>query len=460
MPSFPTPWWPEAEPFLQGLDNRGRPVKKELFAGAIQVGKTFHTALAIFSYHPWAKLVWWVAPRFEDAMHGLKYLSAWFAATGNLASANMPPGGGQWKIATRDGMEIKTQSAQNPENLAGESPDIVVMDEAGRCSYDAYLICRSRVVPKGGRLILCGTFEGADSWYAHLYKRWMAPNGDSAQAYRLPAWVNRVYYPGGRQDEKILDFEREFAASRPDVWKARFVGEPASPPGVVFSEFDPEIHVVHCVLGPEPESPDPFTVYLPADSPVELWVDPGYDANRYYVGAVVQSGEHWYTIDEVAERQLQTDQIIDLCRGRPWWKNVTLVRADVASRQHHGNESAAEAWKRCSGLSVFAERVLPEIGADRVHWALRPHPLDGLPRWRIDPKCKRLAWELSEGYRRKMGSDGEPLNIFDDRHNDGCKAHGYGFVQRLGKYDFGMKALGPSVDYGQKHLPWRNLRAV
>ena len=56
----------------------------------------------------------------------------------------------------------------------------------------------------------------------------------------------------------------------------------------------------------------------------------------------------------------------------------------------------------------------------------------GLARIVIDPSCKRLIWELEEGYKYDKTRDGLNKAKPRDENNHLCKAMAYGLVSEFG----------------------------
>jgi hypothetical protein len=422
--------FPEQMPFLQGLDPHGAICKQLLLSGAIQAGKSFVAAMFVLTLLQWSKIVWVVGPRYDDCRFLLSYLRTWLKLLHNYDDKNSSTPNAsdtKWIIHTLDGCRIQSFSSGDPESLAGEAPNVIVMEEAGRQTLEAYYTCRSRRVPRDATLLLVGTMEKSQAWYRQMFNKWGAPHkSDGSIAYSLPSWSNREFYPLGYDDPKIQDAKRELPE---DVFLARFAGLPPKPEGLVFPDFDTQSHVRPIHLAERPPDADPFGIYLAPDTPLELWMDPGNHHYAILVVAVVNGTI--YVVDEVCERLKITPEMVQICQNKPWWGQITKLRSDVAGKQHHANESAAEAWDRLTGMYPIMWRINPDVAADRTHVLLRPDPLTQQPRVVVDPKCRRLIWEFTEGYQHKIGSDGDPLELFRDQDNDAVKAFGYGAVQRF-----------------------------
>lgn len=217
-PLVPTP---TQQTILAGRDSQGREVKKHLYSGAIQVGKSMLVAMQVFSRLPWIDLAWLIGGRFEDCREEMGLLATWLEQLGALGNTIMPKGGDAWEIETHFGATIRTLSSAKPERLASKKPDVVALCEAGQQTPEAYWTARARTAPRDGLLILAGTQENVQPWFSDLYDRWRLPNTERAMAWTIAAWDNPYLYPGGRDDPKIRDAERDLPRR---IFEARFAG--------------------------------------------------------------------------------------------------------------------------------------------------------------------------------------------------------------------------------------------
>lgn len=435
------PTSPEQIAVLQSRDWENRSLRQEMTTGGIQAGKSFITAAKIFSLIPWVEEGWLIGPDFDQCRPEMTYLARWLMETGNLdpSRTSMPNGGDRWIIQTYTGAMIKTFSAVTTAKIAGSSPDLVVMVEAGQCSEDAYLTAKMRAIPKRnagrGWLWLIGTLEGSTNWFARLFRRWSAPNPDQARAFVLPAWTNVHQYPGGRHDPEILRAEQTLPEA---LFKEKFAGIPTPPAGLVLREFDaePGLHVRPIRFGTPPEASDGYTIWLPKDTPLQLWIDPGWNPSVYAVVAAALVDGRVYLVDELYHRLVLDKDIIQLCLAKPWWPQVTHAVMDIAGKQHgQGSTPTRDVWKGPvaaggAGLPVFGRKVFVQEGIRWIHQALKPDPLTGQPGLIVDPRCKWTRWEATEGWRNPTNGAGDVLSddpIAKDDH--AWKAISYGLVQ-------------------------------
>jgi len=367
-------------------------------------------------------LFWLVAADYERTRAEFQYLVQDFASLGLLkeSSKRVDPG----IILLADDTQIKTKSARDPRTLAMEAPHGIVGCEASQLDLETFYRLRSRCAPRKAWMLLTGTMEGSLGWYPQLRQAWAHGVGDEI-AFSLPSYTNTHLYPGGKDDPEI---QRLKELSSDDFYMERIEGIPMPPRGLVFPEFRADIHVKEVNYVPE--------------EPVYLWMDPGY-AGAYAIVASQEINGVVQIFDEVYETGLITSQMIDVCKTRPWWKDVHGGAIDIAGTQHQAMAAPVEVWSSEGGLYLNSRRVRINEGIERMKSFLKVDPLINVPKLVIHPECHGILSEFgaapspldgqTRAYRWKMDRDGmivgeEP----DDRNNHAIKATIYGLVDRYG----------------------------
>ena len=297
-----------------------------LVAGGEQAGKSMIASkylLSRFVETEESGLYWLVAADYERTRAEFEYLVDDFGKLGVLkeTSKRVDPG----RIVLADGTRIETKSAKDPRTLAMRAPNGIIGCEASQLDLETFFRLRGRVAPKRGWLFLAGTFEGSLGWYPQMHTAWSVPS-DQEQSFSLPSYTNQYLYPGGREDPEILKLEREASDS---FFMERIEGIPSPPKGLVFPEFRPDMHVAD--------------IEYTEDLPVQIWMDPGY-AGAYAIEVIQIVDDKVLVVDEVYERGLITEEMIDICKSRPWWKDVREGVIDVAGYQHQAMAAPAEIW--------------------------------------------------------------------------------------------------------------------
>lgn len=395
-------------------------------------------------------LYWIVGPTYDLARPEFGYVAEALQQLGIISSISWPRTGG-CALDTRYGHEIITRSADDPITLAGTAPDGILMCEAAQQSYETFLRLRGRLAEKRGWLWASGTFEGSLGWYAEYFKRWQADNPEDGRSFSIPTWSNLAIYPGGRTDPEILALEATYPH---DLFLERFGAEPCPPSTLVFRDFQFATHVRQL-----PELAD--------GERLELAIDPGY-ASAYSVCVVVQRGWEVHIIDEVYERGLTGQEIIRLCKQKPWWwkiekdkdgtekrvQRVTTGVIDVAGTQHQAAPSQVEVWQKEAGVRLRYSQGVIKIpdGTNRLHTFLKD-PESGQPRILFSSKISGRG-VLSEfglyryaEMRENMAEREAPI----DRDNHSIKALSYWLIDKFGPVD------RPEVDWskmGRERSMW------
>mgnify|MGYP003134968824 CR=1 FL=1 len=396
-----------------------------LVAGGEQAGKSMiaskYLLARMFEIND-PGLYWLVAADYERTRAEFEYLVDDFSALGVLkeSSKRVDPG----RMLLADGTRIETKSAKDPRTLAMRAPDGIIGCEASQLDLETFYRMRGRCAPRRGWMFLSGTFEGSLGWYPQMHVSWSIPTEDE-ESFSLPSYTNTHLYPGGVDDPEIQRLKRD---SSDDFFLERIEGVPSPPEGLVFGEFRPDLHVAD--------------VKWSVGDPVHLWMDPGY-AGAYAVMAVQINDDVITVIDEVYERGLVTEEIIDVCRNRPWWQDVQYGVIDVAGYQHQAMAAPAEIWMKETGLYLSSRKILINDGTERLKSFLKPDPVSRKSKVLISPKCTGLLSEFgaapnpfdgqTRAYRWKVDRDGNIVgNVPEDKNNHGVKALVYGIVDNYG----------------------------
>lgn len=367
-------------------------------------------------------LYWLVGATYGETQREFRYLSEWFGALGILeeATKRVDPG----RIVLVDDARIETKSAVDNRTLSKEAPDGIIGCEASQLDAGTFARMRGRLAPTNGWLFLAGTFESSVGWYPQLYTAWRSGHADR-QSFSLPSWSNRALYPGGKCDPKLAALRAE---STDDFYMERISGQPAPPRGLVVPEIRPDVHIreIAYVHG----------------LPVNLAIDPGY-AGAYAVEVMQCVSGQEAVVDEIYQRGLVTEEIIDIAMSRPWWPAVTGGVIDVAGYQHHAMPAPAEVWLERAGVALSAGRVRINDGTERLRSFLKVLSDGREPKMMIGSHCTGILSELgvmpnpfdgqTRAYRWKTDREGAIVGQTpEDRYNHGIKAVIYYLVDKYG----------------------------
>jgi hypothetical protein len=380
-------------------------------------------------------LIWLIGESYDETAKEFEYLAdhltALFGASLVDVSKRIDPGHIEVKYLdeAKARIRIETKSAAKISRLSKDAPHLVVMCEAGQQGYDVFETALARVSMKNGYLILVGTLEAEQPWYAQNHIAWQ--NGvDGRRSFSLPSTSNPYFYPGGENDPKILELKRNTSDR---FFMERIKGIPVPPTGLVFPEFRPDIHIRDADWLPDEE--------------VFLFTDPGY-AGAAAVEVYHDINGQMVGFDEVYERGMTTEDVIAICQQRQWWKSVSSGKVkgviDIAGYQHQAMAAPAEIWLAKAGLHLSAGKIGINDGVERMRAFLKPDPIFGRPKITFSPKQKGIISEFGAAtspfdsrvmapYRNKLDRDGNMVGSTpEQKNNHGISATIYGLVDRYG----------------------------
>ena len=412
--------------------------REVLGGGGERAGKSF-VASDYLNVRFWEGNLYWIAGKDYDRCHSeFEYTAKAMMKVSALRAENVStPKNGQWAMKLETGCVIKTWSLKDWLKVGSEAPDGIIICEVAQITLQEYRRLCDRTAEKRGWVCGTGTFESSLGWYPETFKLYQLP-GQQGQSFSLPTWSNKVIYPGGFEDEEIQRLKANYSA---DYFNERFGGVPCPPHGLVFPQFKYLTHVKEMPL---------------EDAPVYLWIDPGYDPGAYAVEVIQVFGDTVYVVDEVYEKGLVTEQVIDICLTKPWWKQVAGGVADQYALQHQAMPSVAEVWAGKAKLYLQTNSVAEDAGRERLQTFLTVNPIDHQPRFFVDPKCKGLLSEFgvcpnpftNEAAPYKWKEDRTGVTVGkapDDKNNHGIKAVIYGLVDKFGFVTRGGEESGIAI---------------
>lgn len=385
-------------------------------------------------------LFWIVGPDYAQARPELFYCLQDLQKIDAIADVSIPKEG-PCQITLRGGTVIQTKSGEDAIKLASFAPRGILMTEAAQHSAENFVKLANRTAEARGWLKLTGTFESSLGWYADLFLELQnADNKWEGKSISLPTWSNTAIFPGGENDPEIL---RLRATNDPDLFLERFGGIPCPPRGIVFKTFKYGTHVVPTFFGNVETAVQTDKGWeLPADTRVELWVDPGYAGAYSVLFAALDTKRVWlldevYAVGQIAENVIaQTRLTGDLFERVQFHQRRNGIGGviDIAARQHAGMESHEEIWRRLGGV-IFRAQPVPIVDGIHRHRTFLKDPLTDVPRLFHDPKVKGTIREYGL-YKYHEDSDNRGTNELPiDKNNHSMKAIAYGLTANYGFVD-------------------------
>jgi hypothetical protein len=322
---------------------------------------------------------------------------------------------GSMHIKTNWGFDLQCRSAAHPETLVGEGLNFLLMVEAGLHRRRTWQFVRPALSDRRGWAIFTGVPEGKSD-QSLLYALYQRGQSDRAvdrhyRSWKMPSWTNTVTFPGGRQDQEILDAEEDLTE---DEFNRQYGADFTEKVGIVMKEYDDDIH-----LGDFDYEPS-WPLYMAID----------YGFTNPFVVLFIQENPTTGELRVIRERrwtQVDTEEVaIDLLNEFPGLvakcirmypdpaepdDTRTLMRKlRIPATSNTGGELKTRLALIRRSLKLNTTGMVagkPQLMIDRTH-------------------CKMLAWEMREGYRwpehrSDIRSDSEhPM----DKDNHGVEALG------------------------------------
>lgn len=420
-----------------------------VISGGEGSGKSKTTSAEIAARYGTWKRVLFACYQSESASNESDYLVEFLSAIGAVVDYSHPKQG-NIKIMTRDGAIVESVSTHQKGAQAvsgtGKSYDIIAMLEAGKQPYSVYLACLLRISRTGGLLILSGTIEKSEPWFADTIQKLREDSKRreemNAEVVILPTWENRLLYPLGRDDPKIKVLESTLT---PELFLERLAGEPSPPEGLVLKGFSFLTHVFDWV------------VYDPR-KPVHVAIDPGYSGSHYSVN-FLQEHPRAYTrqfhsdlpdasltdvwvIGDLYLNYTTHEEIIALAKELEWWGNVRDGVGDVIMKTHpQADRAPVDVWLQKANIFLRAQPISIQDNVDR-HRTFLVDPHTKQPRIFFNPNVKGMV-EYGRWKKKQIAEDlfGQP----EDKNCDFTKAIGYYLIDRFGRVEGHVKNTAQSV---------------
>ena len=380
-------------------------------------------------------LYWLIGSSYGETIKEFTYIADDLRALGMPVkqSTRVDPGSIEIKFPDerKPRLRIETKSATDITKMSKDSPHGIIICEPGQVDVLVFDRAQGRITPMNGWLLMGGTFETSVGWFVQLWEAWQS-GADDRQSFSLPSWTNKAIYPGGRNDPKILDLERH---SSDQFFMERIAGRPVPPKGLVFSEFRADIHIKDLQ-------------YIRGEH-VYIGEDPGYGSDSAHAVEICHIIDGQVQVfDEIFERGLTTEEIIVICKARPWWyerdhAGITFVSDPNYRNQHHSMTSVEEQWLKDTGLVARGDKIRINEGTERLKGFLKPDPIFRIPKVVFSPLAKGVLSEFGVSpnpfdkqvrpYKWKTDREGTIVGETpDDKWNHGIKALIYLITEHFG----------------------------
>ena len=291
---------------------------------------------------------------------------------------------GDMIITLGNGAQVMCRSLDDPERARGPNLSGALIDEASLTGPKAYeiIIACLRENNEQGWLSATFTPKGMRHWTYEVFGKG-APN---TELFRATTRDN-PFLPSGFADVLQAQYSGEFA-------KQELEGEFVAFEGLVYSEFDRAVHVLH-------RDPSEFRRYV-------VGVDEGYTNPAVALVWGVDSDDRAHIVEEFYQSHVQQGAFVEAC---------LKLHANYHAESFYVDPSAAGliAAMRSAGLPARPANNAVNDGIQTIKGRLAVQG-DGRPRLTIEPTCVNTISEF-ESYVWAKDRDGNALDK-PEKEND------------------------------------------
>jgi hypothetical protein len=369
---------------------------------------------------------WIVGPEYADAEKEFRIIYDDFRRLGveeMCSKFTNNPDSGNMHIKTSWGFELECRSAKHPETLVGEGLDFVLFVEAGRLTRSTWRHVRPTLSDKRGWTLFTGVPEEATD-ISLLYSFWDRGQDQERKtwkSWRMPSWTNLITFPGGRQDEEILEAEEDLTE---DEFRRQYGAEFVERAGRVMKEWDDEVHLTN----------------LDYDRAMPLYGAVDYGYREPFVWLWIQI-DPWNTVYVLEEHYVQMEDVADIAakyiQPHNLFPNLLRFYDDPSRPDDRAllmRLLRKEGWGNTGGERNTRDMLIRDALKRRPAHA--PISLQKPGLYVDRRRCPNLAWEMREGYRwpvRKEDAVKSESEKPMDKDNHGVEALGRFFKGHLGQ---------------------------
>jgi len=284
-----------------------------------------------------------------------------------------------------NGSMICLKSAEQGDNLRGESLDAIIIDEF--CDIDLeeiwHQIIRPSLSDKKGSAMFCGTPKAGNQAARDLFDNYLTKKNWASFTYTTAegGFVDADEIEQARQDLSPKVFLQEYCASWENLT------------AVILEDFGE--HNIKEIARPQ------------SHEPIIVGLDFNVGKMCAQVGRIIKNGIEYF--DEIILENSNTTEMCEEIRLR-YPRNPVTIFPDASgqARKTSANGSTDMIILQNAGFTVKSNRTNPTV-RDRINCAnslffKRP---DGTTRFYIDPRCK-FTIKSFKNWTYKEGSQGVP----------------------------------------------------
>lgn len=285
-------------------------------------------------------------------------------------------------ITLINGSTIELKGADNPDSLRGAGIKGAVLDEYAFWNDPTaweYVI-QPALSDSGGWAVFISTPNGFNHFYelavhAQTHRGW--------SYHHATIWDNPNI---AHEEKKRLEEELD-----EDTWAQEYLGEFRKMKGLVYPEFDQKIHLLPADFQP------------PMGGTWAMGIDPGTRNALAGVFFFIDYNNNWYLMDELYQRQTDTQQDYHSIKGKMGSDYYSTKVADSAAAQFIVDMNSIYNL----GINpVVKERDSITEGIKLNRELLKVQEGTGLPKLRVMPHCRNFITEI-ESYRYPESRPGQ-----------------------------------------------------
>jgi phage terminase large subunit len=270
-----------------------------------------------------------------------------------------------------NGSVIELKGADNQDSLRGAGIKGLILDEYAFMSPTVWeTILRPTLVDSGGWAVFISTPKGFNHFYDLVE---YASNHDN-YLYSHATSYDNPHIPNNEVDDLKADY---LAKGREDEFYQEYMAEFRKMTGLVYKQFDRKIHVV------DPKEVPEYGSHI-------LGIDFGYTNPLAAVFVLVDKDDNWWIYDEVYDKELVTEQAVNIIQTKMGTNRFTSIIGDSAAAQEISNyNNAGLPVKPCnktkdsimSGIRTISDKLKVLEGT-------------GKPKLFISSNCKNIIFEF------------------------------------------------------------------
>jgi len=345
---------------------------------------------------------------------------------------------------------LEVRSADHPENLVGEALDHAIMSEAAKHKQETWQrFIRPALTDKRGHADFPTTPEGFN-WLHEVWQWGQDPSHALWESWQFPSWANSFVYPGGRQDEEILEVEQ---TSLPEWFAQEYGADFASFVGKIFSAWEERVNVRKVEF--QPHLPNYIAFDFGFTNPlaaIEFQITPMDEVRiwREHYKSYTTIRDH---IDILKNRDQPDGYRLDLAFGDPADPEAAnLISQDLVQCVCLPEVKSDYTWM--DGINLmnnFMKPVPPGVGDNVIVIDEFGTPAEDIPHFIVDHSCTISINEYNN-YRSKEPIKGQNVPEFGHKVKDhGIDAMRYALVYI---YKMGMTSSLSEVYSGRENPEW------